>query len=148
MSRPRHTCFAQASHAPPSPPPLLQGDFMPFRSRRLTFDSLMTSVTLACVGAAPAAGQEQEVTQPDTTGEDIVVTGTALQNREAIAERRGSSTIVDTLIQDDTGDLADQSLSEALARVPGVSTMQVLYGEQESQYVAVRGITPDLNYVS
>jgi TonB-dependent receptor len=121
---------------------------MPFRSRRFTFYSLMTSVTLASVAAVPAVAQEQEVTQAGTTGEDIVITGTALQNREAIAERRGSSTIVDTLIQDDTGDLADQSLSEALARVPGVSTMQVLYGEQESQYVAVRGITPDLNYVS
>jgi iron complex outermembrane receptor protein len=80
--------------------------------------------------------------------EEIVVTGTALQNQEAVTNRRKSLTIVDTLTQDDTGDLADKSLADALSRVSGVSTMQVLYGEQESQYVAVRGITPDLNYVS
>ena len=80
--------------------------------------------------------------------EALVVTGAALQNQEAIAARRDALTVVDALAQDDTGDLADQSLAEALSRVPGVSTMQVLYGEQESQYVAVRGITPDLNYVS
>ncbi|MBM0106982.1 TonB-dependent receptor [Steroidobacter sp. S1-65] len=80
--------------------------------------------------------------------EEVVVTGTAFQNQEAVANRRRSLTIVDTLTQDDTGDLADKSLADALSRVSGVSTMQVLYGEQESQYVAVRGITPDLNYVS
>lgn len=80
--------------------------------------------------------------------EEVVVTGTAFQNQEAVANRRKSLTIVDTLTQDDTGDLADKSLADALSRVSGVSTMQVLYGEQESQYVAVRGITPDLNYVS
>jgi iron complex outermembrane recepter protein len=88
---------------------------------------------------APAAADE---------GQDIVVTGTAFQNQRAIQTRRASPVVVDSLVQDDTGDLPDQYLSEALARVPGVSTMQVLYGEQESQYVAVRGITPDLNYVS
>jgi iron complex outermembrane receptor protein len=80
--------------------------------------------------------------------EEVVVTGTALQNQQAVSNRRKSLTIVDTLTQDDTGDLADKSLADALSRVSGVSTMQVLYGEQESQYVAVRGITPDLNYVS
>lgn len=80
--------------------------------------------------------------------EGVVVTGSTLQNREAIVTRRDALTVVDALAQDDTGDLADQSLAEALSRIPAVSTMQVLYGEQESQYVAVRGITPDLNFVS
>lgn len=80
--------------------------------------------------------------------EEVVVTGSALQNQQAVANRRRALTIVDTLTQDDTGDLADKSLADALSRVSGVSTMQVLYGEQESQYVAVRGITPDLNHVT
>lgn len=92
-------------------------------------------------GDADEAGESADV-------EELIVTGTALQNRAAIDTRRSSLSVVDALAQDDTGDLADQSLAEALSRVPAVSTMQVLYGEQESQYVAVRGITPDLNYVS
>lgn len=93
-------------------------------------------------------GSESPGGRADATVEGVVVTGTALQNREAIRTRRDALTVVDALAQDDTGDLADQSLAEALSRLPAVSTMQVLYGEQESQYVAVRGITPDLNFVS
>lgn len=100
--------------------------------------------TLDAGGARFPAAQGEEA----SAVEALVVTGTALQNQEAIAARRSSLTVVDALAQDDTGDLADQSLAEALSRVPSVSTMQVLYGEQESQYVAVRGITPDLNYVA
>lgn len=102
-----------------------------------------TVVTLGRAAARPAPAA--------TTGgadDAIVVTGTALQNQEAIDSRRTALGVMDVLAQDDTGDLADQSLAEALSRVPAVSTMQVLYGEQESQYVAVRGITPDLNFVS
>lgn len=79
---------------------------------------------------------------------DVVVTASILRNQEAIAARRRATNTVDTLTQDDTGDLAEQSIADALARVPGVSTMQVLYAEQESEYVTVRGITPDLNFVS
>lgn len=111
-----------------------------------------TVVTLGATGASRFPVSETTGSGPQTDEavdvEAFVVTGTALQNQQAIASRRNSLTVVDTLTQDDTGDLADQSLAEALSRVPAVSTMQVLYGEQESQYVAVRGITPDLNYVS
>ncbi len=112
---------------------------------------LLLASALAYPGFAYAQQGNPVSDAAETTeleGEEIVVTGTAFQNQKAIATRRESPVVVDSLIQDDTGDLPDQYLSEALARVPGVSTMQVLYGEQESQYVAVRGITPDLNYVS
>lgn len=116
----------------------------------LLASALMPGIAVAEGTGAASVGEDAAAEAEPAADEaaEIVVTGTALQNREAIAERRNSSLIVDALVQDDTGDLADQSLSEALARVPAVSTMQVLYGEQESQYVAVRGITPDLNYVS
>ena len=56
------------------------------------------------------------------------------------SNRRRSLTIVDTLTQADTGDLADKSLADALSRVSGVSTMQVLYGERQS--FVVRNRTP------
>lgn len=76
---------------------------------------------------------------------EVVVTGTRLQAREEIANRRQSITVVDTLSQDDTGDLADQSLAEALRRIPGVST---LYDEDEGSLVTIRGIQPDWNHVT
>lgn len=62
--------------------------------------------------------------------------------------RRRSLGIVDSISQDDTGDLADETVAEALIRLPGVNDMQTLYGEQTAKYISVRGISPDLNFVS
>ncbi len=76
------------------------------------------------------------------------VTGTALRSQEAVNDRRASLVIADTLTQDDLGALFDENLADAMIRIPGVSTMQTLYGEQEASYVSTRGISPDLNFVS
>jgi len=123
---------------------LLAGTGLRVASRDGSVVTLAASESQAGRFRSAVAAPDEEANAVDA----VIVTGTALQNREAIATRRSSLAVVDALAQDDTGDLADQSLAEALSRVPAVSTMQVLYGEQESQYVAVRGITPDLNYVS
>lgn len=76
---------------------------------------------------------------------EVVVTGQRFQNREEIANRREALTIVDTLTQDDTGDLADQSIAEALRRVPGVAT---LYDEDEGSLITIRGAQPDWSQVT
>ena len=82
------------------------------------------------------------------TGDTIVVTGSALRTKETIEQRREGLGIVDSISQDDTGDLADETVAEALIRLPGVNDMQTLYGEQTAKYISVRGISPDLNFVS
>ena len=126
---------------------------MPFNPPRLLLLASVAAVPLVMPSAAMAEDTSADTSSasdsaaPANPG-DIVVTGSRLKNAQEIDNRRKSMVVVDTLAQDDTGDLADQSLSEALARVVGVSTMQTLYAEAESQYVAVRGITPDLNHVS
>lgn len=105
-----------------------------------------TSPAPARQAAAPApADDTQDEGEDDGT---VTVIGSALRNQEAVQNRREAIGVVDTLTQDDTGDLADETLAEALIRVPGVSSMQTLYGEQEAAYVSVRGISPDLNYTS
>lgn len=119
---------------------LLQDTPLRIQSRGIGF------VLLTRVASPPPAPPPPP--SPVAVKRDIVVTASRLRNQEAIAARRRAATTVDTLAQDDTGDLAEQSIADALARVPGVSTMQVLYAEQESEYVTVRGITPDLNFVS
>lgn len=97
----------------------------------------------------PASQRDSAAASDDEEGDDaIVVIGSALRNQEAVQNRRQALGVVDTLTQDDTGDLADETLADALIRVPGVSSMQTLYGEQEAAYVSVRGISPDLNYTS
>jgi iron complex outermembrane recepter protein len=114
--------------------------------------SLAHYLSFASLGAIalatqPAAAQVSDAA-PEPSGTDIVVTGTALRNQEAINQRRKALGIVDSISQDDTGDLADETLAEALIRLPGVNDMQTLYGEQTAKYMSIRGISPDLNFVS
>jgi iron complex outermembrane receptor protein len=114
--------------------------------RRLHFAPLgALALGLVQPAVAQVAGAPGE---DETQGEAILVTGTALRNREAISERRRALGVVDSISQDDTGDLADETLAEALVRLPGVNDMQTLYGEQTAKYMSIRGISPDLNFVS
>ncbi|WP_438481225.1 TonB-dependent receptor [Oleiharenicola lentus] len=103
---------------------------------------LFTGWNLSLAQTAPNGSDS--VVKLDT----IQVTGTALRSQEAVNNRREALGVVDTLTMDDTGDLADENLADAMIRLPGVSTMQTLYGEQEASYVSTRGISPDLNFVS
>lgn len=126
--------------------PGLHGTYTPREAlRRLIRDLPLTVaaeegrvVTLRTRAAGPDAADA-------TVVDEVVVTGQRYQNREEIAHRRESLTVVDTLTQDDTGDLADQSIAEALRRIPGVST---LYDEDEGSLITIRGIQPDWNHVT
>lgn len=106
-----------------------------------------TLLTVSALALATAA-QAQDGDNGTAADGEIVVLGSAGRADEDVRNRREAFGVVDTLTQDDTGDLADETLAEALIRVPGVSSMQTLYGEQEASYVSVRGISPDLNFTS
>lgn len=112
----------------------------------------LCSLPSASAQTAPASSGAAPVTSPKTGDvlqlEALQVTGTALRSQEAVNDRRASLLVADTLTQDDLGALADENLADAMIRIPGVSTMQTLYGEQEASYVSTRGISPDLNFVS
>lgn len=104
-------------------------------------------LNFASLGAVALATSQPAFAAEEPSG-DIVVTGSALRNKEAITQRREGLGIVDSVSQDDTGDLADETVAEALIRLPGVNDMQTLYGEQTAKYLSIRGISPDLNFVS
>lgn len=111
----------------------------------------LLSSTAIVAFALATPGWAQTVPAPDATDaseHDIVVTGSARRNEQTIAVKRRALGVVDSVSQDDTGDLADETVADALVRLPGISTMETLYGEQSAKYVSVRGISPDLNYVS
>jgi iron complex outermembrane receptor protein len=105
---------------------------------------LPASISLALALSAPAFAAVPQ-TAPDATQLDAVqvVAGSIQQGQEQIEIRRNTDGIVDSLVQDDTGDLPDQNITEALRRVPGVGT---LYRDDEGQFITIRGITPDLNH--
>ena len=107
----------------------------------------------AIASSSPVADREQAPDDGSAAGngprsDDIVVTGSAERNEKTIATKRKSLGVVDSVSQDDTGDLADETVADALIRLPGINAMETLYGEQSAKYVSVRGISPDLNFVS
>ena len=72
---------------------------------------------------------------------DIVVTGSRQAQRKAIAQKKLSNTLVETLYANDVGKLPDQNVAEAVRRLPGVS---VANDQGEGRYVIIRGIAPNL----
>ncbi len=77
--------------------------------------------------------------------DEVVVVGQRLQNRQSIDIKRNSVQIVDTVTADDIGRQPDFNVADALKRVTGVSTIPE---EDEAQFVTVRGINPDLTWVT
>ncbi|RSV12189.1 TonB-dependent receptor [Sphingomonas sp. ABOLF] len=95
-----------------------------------------SAVALAAVGSAlPAWAQVQQDT-PDATqqaagpeaeaagGGEIVVTGRRAALEAADDRKRRSETIVDSVVADDAGKLPDNSITEVLQRVSGVSIVR------------------------
>jgi TonB-dependent receptor len=135
--------------------------------RLKTFILCSTSAGVLALGAVPAWAQQPPAPEPptqdaqttpappeggpaqaddavqgasgadDAGGEEIVVTGLrrSLQSSQNI--KRNSDQIVDVIVAEDIGKLPDRTVSEALARVPGV-TVERQVGEAGD--VFVRGL--------
>ena len=79
--------------------------------------------------------------------ESVVVVGTA-DGQSEVLDRRNAVGVVDTMNMGDIGVLPDLTMAESLSRLPGVSRMKTTEAEVESEYISVRGISPDRNFVS
>ncbi|MEW4448970.1 TonB-dependent receptor [Qipengyuania sp. JC766] len=90
--------------------------------------------------------QEDEgrpVTDPDEAdGTIIIVEGFRASLESAIAEKRNSDQIVESVTAEDIGKLPDASIGESIARLPGL-TSQRLNGR--ANVVAIRGFGPDFS---
>jgi iron complex outermembrane receptor protein len=119
------------------------------RPAAIAVDSAATGNGANAADGAQDAGGSVSRDDADSPAQDnIIVTGSAGRNQRTIAAKRSALGVVDSVSQDDTGDLADETVADALIRLPGINTMETLYGEQSAKYVSVRGISPDLNFVS
>jgi iron complex outermembrane receptor protein len=83
--------------------------------------------------------QAQEAPAPPADDE-IVVTGFRASLQRSADIKRNNSSIVEAITAEDIGRLPDNSIAEALARLPGL-TAQRLFGR--AQVVSVRGLSPD-----
>ena len=113
-----------------------------------------SAVALALAGGFPAIAAAQ-TTQPETTDtvtegqpvadEDapvIVVSGFRESLATAVAEKRRSDLILESVTAEDIGKLPDDSIGESIARLPGV-TSQRLNGR--ANVIAIRGLGPDFS---
>lgn len=105
------------------------------------------ALALALVGGfAPQAAMAQdadEATEATPEEDDvIIVSGFRASLESAVAEKRNSDQIVESVSAEDIGKLPDSSIGESIARLPGL-TSQRLNGR--ANVIAIRGFGPDFS---
>ncbi len=127
-------------------------------TQRKLLASLASGTAMSLMLMANAAGAQEATVQPPTpveVGDDegaaqpvnddtdvIVVTGFRASLESAVAEKRNSDLIVESVSAEDIGKLPDNSIGEAIARLPGL-TSQRLNGR--ANVVSIRGFGPDFS---
>ncbi len=102
--------------------------------------ALFGGVALGAFASVPALAQAPSSQEAATGVSDIVVTGYRRQNELAISQKRAADIEAEYLTTDETGQVPDFNIADALRRVPGVDT---IFDEDEGRYVTIRGMDPD-----
>ncbi|MEJ2384138.1 MAG: TonB-dependent receptor [Xanthomonadales bacterium] len=97
--------------------------------------SLLLAFPVAALAQDQADGQEEEMLT-----EEVIVTGIRRSLMNSVDIKGTSTSIVEAVSAEDIGKLPDVSITDSLARLPGV-TAQRLNGR--SQVLSVRGLGPD-----
>jgi len=99
------------------------------------------SLLLAASGTALAQDQvDVQDSDDEMVIEEVIVTGLRKSIIDSLNLKKGSEMIVEAVSAEDIGKLPDLSITDSLARLPGL-TAQRLNGR--SQVISVRGLAPD-----
>jgi len=129
---------------------------MAFRNHLARGISAVAVITALAASATPAIAQEATVQPPTPVDEDgeeaqpvdpnddnaIIVTGFRRSLETAVATKRESDLILESVTAEGIGKLPDDSIGESIARLPGV-TSQRLNGR--ANVIAIRGLGPDFS---
>ncbi len=98
----------------------------------------------AAEAGTPTGSQGSVAPSADTGSatDAIVVTGFRQSLRSAIDSKRVADRIVETISAEDIGKLPDNSIAEALARLPGLTTQRL---DGRAQVISIRGFAPDFS---
>jgi iron complex outermembrane receptor protein len=88
----------------------------------------------------PTAQDQERADLPGDPDPEIVVTGFRAAVANAIAEKRRSDQILESISSEDIGKLPDNSIAESIARLPGLTAQRV---EGRDQVISIRGFAPD-----
>ena len=114
-------------------------------TKQLRRKELAAAISMLLVLPASALAQDQEQDsnismEDDLITEEVIVTGIRRGLMNSIDIKGTSNSIVEAVSAEDIGKLPDVSITDSLARLPGV-TAQRLNGR--SQVLSVRGLAPD-----
>jgi len=119
--------------------------------RGKTLSALVSGVAMFAMAQAAHAelqnqNDAQDSTSPDeaaTAADEIIVSGTRASLESALANKRASAVIVDSISSDGIGKLPDLNLAESLQRVPGVQISRSASRRQGT--VSIRGLPGDFS---
>lgn len=98
---------------------------------------LLASCAIAAFGLATGA-----YAQDADAIETVVITGFRASLENTIALKKDAKQIVEAVSMEDVGKLPDQSIAEAIARLPGLTAQRV---NGRSQDISIRGLSPDFS---
>lgn len=97
---------------------------------------------LAGPALAQAAAAQPAAAQVNTDDETIVVTGYRRSLQVALDNKLKSDRIIESVSAEDIGRLPDNSIADAIARLPGLTTQRL---NGRSQVISIRGFAPDFS---
>lgn len=109
------------------------------RAARLTFGASATAIA-ALLAALPASAQDAP--PPEEEGTEVTVTGFRAALETSVATKRDSNQIVESISSEDIGKLPDNSIGEAIARLPGLTAQRL---DGRAQVISIRGLSPDFS---
>ncbi len=93
----------------------------------------------------PALAAAQDDEDDDEVIDEIVVEGIAYGAARALQQQKESDTIVTVVSEETLENIPEQSIGEALSRLPGVSIQR---DRGEANFITIRGAAPRLNSVT
>lgn len=92
--------------------------------------------------AQTAAAAQTVAAEADPAEETIVVTGYRRSLQVALDNKLNSDRIIESVSAEDIGRLPDNSIADAIARLPGLTTQRL---NGRSQVISIRGFAPDFS---
>lgn len=115
-----------------------------FKPSFLTLSLMAAGLSLhAAPGLAQEAADDQAAQEGDV--EVIQVKGFRSSLIKALNTKRFSDTVVDAISADDIGGLPDVSIADALARIPGVTSVRI---DGQSSELNIRGLSGDFVFTT
>lgn len=105
--------------------------------RARVFISSASAIALSTALAAPAMAQDNE----NQASDEIIVTGFRASLADALANKRNSNLIIESITAEDIGKFPDQNIAESLQRLPGI---QIDRENGQGTKVRIRGLDQNI----